>query len=156
MSVVDIAAQKVTETVMLGSLSFNPLITPDGKVLYVGIVLSNSITSIDTATNMASGTISVDSPNGMAFGLDHQNLYVTNAFSGTISEVSLTMKAVTKTQMVGGLPGYVAVLPSGKSAYFVRPDGATVEVVDTSTLMHTQTLTVESGPSVVTIRHENP
>jgi YVTN family beta-propeller protein len=156
MSVVDVAAGTVTDTVMLGSLPFNPLITPDGKLLYVGIMLENSITLIDTASNKVSGKISVDSPNGMAFGSDHQTLYVTNAFTGTVSAVSLTMKTVTKTLSVGGLPGYIAVLPSGKFAYFVRPDGTTVEVVDTSTLTKTHTITVESGPSVVTICHENP
>jgi YVTN family beta-propeller protein len=156
MSVIDVADRKVAATVSLGNLPFNPLITPDGKLLYVGVMQSNSIAVIDTATDELSGTISVDSPNGMAFGLDYQTLYVTNASAGTVSEVSLTMNAVTKTHRVGGLPGYIAVLPSGKLAYFVRPDGTSVEAVDTSTLMNTETITVESGPSVVTICHEKP
>jgi YVTN family beta-propeller protein len=155
-SVVDVTARRVTGAVSLGSLPFNPLVTPDGKLLYVGVMQSNSIAVIATDTNEVSETISVDSPNGMAFGLDYRTLFVTNAAAGTVSEVSLTMNAVTKTRHVGGLPGYIAVLPDGKLAYFVRPDGTTVEVVDTSTLANTQTITVESGPSVVTICHQKP
>lgn len=39
-----------------------------------------------------------------------------------------------KTARVGGVPGNMAVLPDGKHAYIVRPDGSTVEILDTSTL----------------------
>jgi len=56
------------------------------------------------------------------------------------------MNAVVKTEMVGGLPDIIAVLPAGKHAYMLRPDGTTVEVLDTGTLKIVDTLTVGTGP----------
>jgi YVTN family beta-propeller protein len=151
MSVVDVAAGKVITTITLGDLPFNSLMTPDGKLLYVGVLLSNKIAVVDPLTNMVVRSIDSDSPNGMTFSPDYTRLYVSNAFGGTVQEISLETSMVTKTGMFGGLPGYIALLPDGKHAYVVRPDGNTVEVVDTTTLMIVNTITVESGPSTTAV-----
>jgi YVTN family beta-propeller protein len=151
MAIIDTATSKVTAMITLGDLPFNPLMAPDGSVVYVGVMSANHIAVIDTKTNQITRTIPADSPNGMTFSTDFQSLFVSNALSGTVQEVSLTMDKVLKTQMVGGLPGNIALLPDGKHAYMVRPDGSTVEVLDVSSLMIVNTITVGTGPSVVTI-----
>ena len=151
MNVVDTASRKVIVTLMLGDLPFNPLMSPDGSVVYVGVMSANHIAVVDTATNTISRTIPADSPNGMTFSNDYQSLFVSNALSGTVQQVSLVSNQILKTQDVGGLPGNIAVLPSGKQAYMVRPDGTTVEVLDTSSLQIVQTITAGDGPTVVTI-----
>ena len=151
MAAVDTATNKVITTLTLGDLPFNPLMSPDGKLVYVGVMSADHIAVVDTSTNQILRTIPADSPNGMTYSNDFQSLFVSNALSGTVQEVSLTMDKVLKTQQVGGVPGNIAVLPDGKHAYMVRPDGSTVEVLDTSTLMIVKTLTVGDTPSVVTV-----
>jgi YVTN family beta-propeller protein len=153
MSVIDVALGKVMTTISLGDLPFNPLMSPDGKLVYVGVMFSNKITMIDTATNQIGKSIDADSPNGMVFDPDFKKLYVTSAFGSAVLEVSLEMGKVVRSEPVGGLPGHVGLLPDGKQLYFVRPDGNTVEVVDTATLKIVHTITVESGPSTVAVCH---
>jgi hypothetical protein len=41
-------------------------------------------------------------------------VFVSNALSGTVQHVSLTEGRILKTQMVGGLPGNIALLPDRK------------------------------------------
>jgi YVTN family beta-propeller protein len=151
MAVVDTTSSTVITTLRLGDLPFNPLLSPDGSVVYVGVMSANHIAVIDTQTNQITRTIPADSPNGMTYSLDFQSLFVSNALSGTVQQVSLTTNMVLKTAEVGGVPGNMAVLPDGKLAYMVRPDGATVEVIDTGTLEIVHTIAVEDGPSVVTV-----
>lgn len=151
MAVLDTASFKIITTLMLGDLPFNPLMSPDGSVVYVGVMSASHIAVIDTKTNQITRTIPADSPNGLTFSKDYQSLIVSNALSGTVQQVSLTANAVLKTQTVGGLPGNIALLPDGKHAYMVRPDGTTVEVLDADSLMIVDTITVGTGPSVVTI-----
>lgn len=151
MAVIDTAKNSVLTTLMLGDLPFNPLMSPDGSVVYVGVMSANHIAVVDTTTNQVTRTIPADSPNGMTYSQDYQTLFVSNALSGTVQEVSIGMSKVLQTQMVGGLPGNIALLPDGKHAYMVRPDGTTVEVLDVSNLKIISTITVGTGPSVVTI-----
>ena len=151
MAVVDTDSRKVITTLMLGDLPFNPLLSVDGSVVYVGVMSANHIAVIDTMTNQITRTIAADSPNGMTYSKDFESLFVSNALSGTVQQVSLTTNMILQTANVGGVPGNMAVLPDGKLAYMVRPDGSTVEVLDTSNLKIVNTINVGSGPSVVTV-----
>jgi len=151
MAVIDTASAKVIATLNLGELPFNPLLSPDGTVVYVGVMSANHIAVIDTATNQVVRTIPADSPNGMTYSKDFESLFVSNALSGTVQQVSLTTNMILKTATVGGVPGNMAVLPDGKLAYMVRPDGSTVEILDTSTLAIVDSIEVENGPTVVTV-----
>jgi YVTN family beta-propeller protein len=153
MSVLDVAQAKITTTFMLGSLPFNPLVSADGQTLYVDVMLDNHIAVISTLSNEITRTIPVDSPNGLAFSLDNKSLYVTSAFAGTVEEISIDSGMTTKTLNVGGLPGHIGVSTAGDHAYFVRPDGTTVEVLDTKSWMTGAPITVQSGPSTVATCH---
>jgi YVTN family beta-propeller protein len=74
----------VIARLMLGDLPFNPLMSPDGSLVYVGVMSANHIAVIDTKTNQISRTIPADSPNGMAFSKDLQSLFVSNVLSATV------------------------------------------------------------------------
>jgi YVTN family beta-propeller protein len=151
LAVIDTASSKIVATLMLGDLPFNPLMSKDGSLVYVGVMSANHVAVIDTKTNQILRTLPADSPNGMSFSKDLQSLFVSNAFAGTVQQVSLATNMVVKTGTVGGLSGNIAVLPDGEHAYMVRPDGTTVEVLETSTLRTVETITVGTGPSVVTV-----
>lgn len=50
MAVIDTAMNKVIATVMLGDLPFNPLMSKDGTVVYVGVMSANHIAVVDANT----------------------------------------------------------------------------------------------------------
>jgi YVTN family beta-propeller protein len=156
LSVIDVATAKVIETIPVGDLPFNPLIIPDGSRLYVGTLLSNLVNVIDTKTNMIVTKISTDSPNGMAFSRDYKLLYVTNVFSGTVTEISVATDMVLRTAPAGDTPGFIDVTEDNKKALFVHPGGTTVDVLDTQTLKIIDTITTDMGPTVVAICHKRP
>jgi YVTN family beta-propeller protein len=122
----------------------------------VGTLLSNLVNVIDTKTNMIVTTISTDSPNGMAFSRDYKLLYVTNVFSGTVTEISLETHMVVRTAPAGDTPGFIDVTEDNKKAFFVHPGGTTVDVLDTATLKIIDTITTDTGPTVVAICHKRP
>lgn len=78
---------------------------------------------------------------------------VTSFFAGAVHDVSLEDRAVTRTEAMGGVPGHIGLRPDGKHAYFVRPEGTTVEGVDTDSLRIVQTITVDTNPTTVAICH---
>lgn len=133
MSVVDIEVGEVVDTIQLGDLPFNVLVSPSGDRVYVGVLFSNYIAVIDTDTNAVIEEISTPTPNGMSFSRDYQSLYVTNVFANTISEISLAEGAVVRTAPAGIVPGFIRVTVDGKRAYFARPYGSAVSVVETAT-----------------------
>jgi YVTN family beta-propeller protein len=58
---------------------------------------------------------------------------------------------VVRTAEVGEQPGSLSLTPDGAQAWFVRPYGSTVEVLDTATLELIDSIPVGAGPSVVTV-----
>lgn len=144
-SVVDLEAQVVIAQIPMGNLPFNLLISPDGDKVYVGVVFSNYVAVIDTETNTIVDTIPTPTPNGMSFSKHHDSIFVTNVFAGLISEISLAQGAVIKSVPAGMAPGFIRVTLNGKRAYFTRPYGTDVAVIDTATLA--QVDSVETGGS---------
>jgi len=57
------------------------LISPDGKLLYSGVVMSSKIVMISTQTLEKVDSISTATPNGLIFSKDFQSIYVTNVFA---------------------------------------------------------------------------
>ena len=153
LSVFDVDARAVVATIALpGELPFNLLVAPDGERVYVGEVRSNSLAVIDTRSQEVVGGIDVPSPNGIAFGPDHRSIYVTSVFDDSVNVVDIDAGKVVRSGDVGEKPGYLALTNDGARAYFVRPFGETISVMDTETLTVVDTITVGKGPSVVTIR----
>ncbi len=73
---------------------------------YITNQRSNTVSVIDTATNMVSATILVGiTPFGVAVSPDGSKVYVTNAFSNTVSVIDTATNTVIATIPVGITPG---------------------------------------------------
>ncbi len=88
---------------------------------YITDEFSNTVSVIDTATNMVVGApIAVGSlPIGVAVAPDGARVYVANSGSNTVSVISTTTNppSVVATVPVGAEPLGVAVTPDGAHVY---------------------------------------
>lgn len=103
--VVDLKKESVIDTLRLAGKKYNensliystPLVSPDGKFLYVSAIQGNKVFVWDTNTHELANTIEITSPHQMLLGYEGRYLFVARAASfGGVSIVD------TKTNEVVG------------------------------------------------------
>jgi uncharacterized repeat protein (TIGR01451 family) len=111
--------------------------TGTGQFAYVANALADTVTVVDTGTNVAVGEpIAVgDGPNSVAITPDGSRAYVTNAngLADSVSVVDTATNTVTATVDVGIGPAQVAINPNGTRAYVTDNAEDAVYVIDTAT-----------------------
>ena len=153
------ASQTAVTSITVGSAPSGVAVSPDGSSVWVansGNGSGNTISRINTSTNLVTDTITVGSaPVGVAVSPDGSSVWVTNENDDTVSRVSATAPyAVTNTITVGALPLFLAVSPDGSSVWVTNRgsnDGTTVSRINTSTNLVTDTITVGSAPVGVAV-----
>ena len=126
--------------------------------MYVTNSSSNTVSVIDTATNIVIATINVDinvarGLCGITVSPDGTKLYVTNngyAIS-TLYVIDTTTNTVTARVKVGIRPHGVAISPDGTKVYVTNIDSGTVSVVDTVTNTVKDTINVGKAPYGVSV-----
>ena len=113
-----------------------------GSRAYVTNQFSNSVSVIDTGSNLVINTIQVGStPIGMVLNDDYTLAYVAN-FSGfgpgdrnpgSVSVIDLTINEVINVVPVGGGPVGLSISPAGDKLYVVNAEG-TLSVLATSVI----------------------
>ena len=150
-SIIDTAANIVTDTVNVGSNPLGVAVSPDGANVYVTNWGSSNVSVIDAATNTVIATVNVGKrPYGIAVSPEGSKVYVTNEYSNTVSVIDTGTKTVAATLPVGSWPSGVAVSPDGTAVYVVNEDG-TVSVIDAATNNVTATVEVGSNPIAVAV-----
>jgi YVTN family beta-propeller protein len=89
--VIDTATNKVMATVPVGAIAV--AVSPDGKHVYVAgsPESGGNISVIDTATNtVEAATITLATPNGIAFTPDRKHAYVTDFLSNAVWVIDTT------------------------------------------------------------------
>lgn len=132
-SVIDVATQRVTATIPVGSGPIGVAATPDGRLVYVANFLSNSVSVLRATTNTLADTIAIDgAPNRVAVTPDGASVYVTNTSPGTVSVIDRAARNVTATIPAGIEPAGIAIAPDGRLAYVADFGIDAVVVVDTT------------------------
>ncbi len=137
-SVLDPKTGNVIKEILVGLHPNDLVVSNDGKFIYIANANSDNISSISTATDKVTETISVrltgeknpywgDSPNGLAISLDDKTLYVANGMDNALAVVELGEKScniaddkVSETEgfiPTGAYPGAIAI--SDKNELFV-------------------------------------
>jgi YVTN family beta-propeller protein len=164
---IDANSSSFSKDISVGSSPSALALSADGKRLYVANTGSGTVSVIDTATYKridtnpsAWGTQSISvgsSPNALAIG-DDGRLYVANRGSNTVSVINTTTYKLvdvnpnvsgTQSISVGTAPSALAF--SGGRLYVANRGSNTVSVIDTSSYSVTNTITVGSQPSAVTL-----
>jgi YVTN family beta-propeller protein len=85
-------------------------VAPDGKHAYAVNSRFNTVSVIDTGTNMVVATVPVgDIPHGIAITPDGKHAYVANSNSANVSVIDTATNTVVATVMVGIVPYVVAI-----------------------------------------------
>ncbi|MEO6911171.1 MAG: YncE family protein, partial [Edaphobacter sp.] len=147
-SVIDPATNKLLGSIHLGEavpVALSPLyrgqllvhglgFSPDHKTLDVISIGSNSVTLIDTETNLVKGTIYIGrSPHEGFFRPDGRELWVAVRGENYISVIDpIKMKEVRRIETANG-PGMVLFRPDGKLAFVPSSFTPEMDVIDTAT-----------------------
>jgi hyaluronoglucosaminidase len=133
-SVIDVAAAKVTSTVTVGDVPAGLALTPDGRILWVADYSDDAVQPIDLATGTAGAKITVgDGPENMAITPDGTTLYVANIHDSTVSPVDIATGRAGTPIAVGPNPFNVVAAPDGRTVYVSNSGGSTVTPIDTAT-----------------------
>lgn len=128
-------------------------VTPDGAKIYVTNRLDNTVSVIDTGTNLVTTTIAVGlEPAGLAISPDNSRVFVVNTRGNSVSVIDVALDMVVDTVAVGNGPESIAVSPDGARAYVTNAiDNTVAEVGGPKTLtiakVGTGTGTVTSTPA---------
>ncbi|HEU0252191.1 MAG TPA: HYR domain-containing protein, partial [Pyrinomonadaceae bacterium] len=102
--------------ITVGSGPSRAIVTPNGAEVYVTNNTGNSVSVIDTATNLVSHTVAVgSSPDALAASPDGSKVYVGNN-GGNVSVIDTATKAVT-TIVTGRPVRDLAITPDGSKIY---------------------------------------
>jgi S-layer protein (TIGR01567 family) len=144
-SILDVAANKVTANVTVGRNPLGVAVSPDGSKVYAANSKDNTVSVIDTATNTVIATIPVGTyPEGVAVSPDGTKVYVTNSESNNVYVIDTATNKVTATVVVGINPIVVAIHPDGTKLYVKNGDG-TLSVINTANNIVTAIVKIDKG-----------
>jgi YVTN family beta-propeller protein len=110
-------------------------ITTDGTTLLAVNPDSNSVSLIDTASQMAIAEIAVGiDPSSVAVAPDGSRGFVSNKGSNSLSVIDIPSRAVLTTLEVGDQPVGVAVSPDGRFIAVAEMGGDAVRLLDTGSV----------------------
>ncbi|HUZ92181.1 MAG TPA: YncE family protein [Methylocella sp.] len=164
-AVIDTASNTVVAVIPVGALPHGVAVTPDGKHAYVTNFFSESVSVIDTATNMVLATVHLttfaNTPISVAVTPDGKYAYVAGGVSGhpptpipnvfIIDTASNTVVAGITLGNANAFPAGIAITPDGKHAYVPTSFSTLVSVIATATNTVVATVTAGSVPFGVAV-----
>lgn len=150
----------VITNIPVGVAPIEVAITPDGSTVYVTNAGDNTVSAIDTGTNLVTSILVGAGPAGVGIGNTPFGIraFVTNSEDDTISVIdadpnSPTFNTVVDTiiKKVGDSPSDAAFTANGRKGYVPNNFDNTVSVVDTSTNKIIKTIKVGILPNIVAV-----
>jgi len=130
-SVLDIAKQKVLQTVATGPFPNYTVGNHDGSRIYVSNAGNGTVSEIDTQRWIVLLNILVGpAPEHMVLSPDDRTLYVANIGDGTVSVVSVADGKVTDTLPVGKEPHGIDLSADGKTLFVTSKDENKLVAID--------------------------
>jgi YVTN family beta-propeller protein len=138
----DLATGKLGKPVKLSGEPEAIAITPNGKIAYVTMFSSHTVTPINLSANKAGKPIKISgkSPGndftGLPFAIaitpDGKTAYVTNGGSGTVTPIDVATDKPGKPIKISGKPGAdaIAISADGTTAYVANQPSSTVTPID--------------------------
>jgi gliding motility-associated-like protein len=151
-SVIDVANNTVTETILVGQVPTGVSVSADGTKVYTTNRNDNTINVINTATNAITHILSVgDLPIGIYSSLNGSKLYVSNNGTTTIHAINTPANIVSSIINVSIInPRGVTMSPDGNIAYVVGGYNF-LWIINTSTDTVSATRTVGTSPQGICI-----
>jgi DNA-binding beta-propeller fold protein YncE len=126
-SVIEISSDRVLERIALEVAAFSAVTAPDSQTVYLG-TNDGHVLELDVASSTVTGSIDLavakSRVNHLALNGAGTLLYASSFTTGTVSEIDLASKSVTRLFIVGGEPQGMAVSPDGTELYVADESGA--------------------------------
>jgi YVTN family beta-propeller protein len=133
-SVLDLTAGKVVETISVGDQPINLATDASGDRVYVANAASSTVTVINAANRKRHHTLKVASPpHGIAVSPDAGQLYLTSDESSEIAVVDVDNGRVRSPIAVGSEVSDLAVAPGVGRLYATLVRSGRVAIIDTAT-----------------------
>ena len=145
LSVINTASNTIVAFLNIGQYPAGIAVTPDGTKVYVANRGSNTISVINTTSNIVQTTLPVDSPRGIAISPDGTKVYVTASFYVQIINTTSNTLA-NYIYPVGNFPSGVSVSSDGTKIYVVNNNSSNVSVINTATNLEVNRIPVGSYP----------
>ncbi|HEX6405064.1 MAG TPA: Hsp70 family protein [Pseudonocardiaceae bacterium] len=145
--VLDTRSNTVVATIPQSARPYLPVVTPDGKQLYITNQDDATISVIDTATNTVAGQIPVaPDPRSVAFSPDGERAFAASHASNLVSVIETRNLEVETTIPVGNSPHSIAVNPHRPLAAIVNDASNSVSLIDTAGQQVMATIPVGQDP----------
>ncbi len=140
-SKINLASQKIVQTISVGKNPYTAYLTKDGKSLYVSNWGESSITLLNPETLEVEKNISTGlHPNAIAENPVSGDVYVSNSDDDSISVISANTKKVVQTLSVkpfkqsptGSQPDALSVSKDGKTLYVANAGNNDIVMIDLS------------------------
>jgi YVTN family beta-propeller protein len=129
--VVDLATNRLVETLPSGQDPESFDLSPDGKVLYVSNEETAEMTALDVSTRAIRGKVNVGhEPEGVAVRPDGKVVFVTSERDAVVTAVDTATLTVVATVPTGPRPRGIVFASGGRTAFVTDEMGARVTVVD--------------------------
>lgn len=119
-SIIELSSDRVLAQVSLDVPTFSVLTAPDSQTAYLG-TNDGRILEFDVASSTVTGAIDLNLPssrvNHLALNTAGTLLYASSFTTGTISEIDLTSRSVTRLFIVGGEPQGIALSLDGTELF---------------------------------------
>lgn len=146
-SVIDTSNNTVIAAIPVGIFPAGVVVSPDGSVVYVGNYGSNTISVINSSTNLVSQTIAATAPGGLALNPPGTRLYVGHYYGpASISVYDTATLAPLPIVPLDYVPWAVSVNPAGTRLYTSNTWSSGVSVIDTGNNTVLPTINVGSLP----------
>lgn len=149
-AVIDLASNTVTTTITVGHAPYAVAVSPSGGFAYVTNRDDDTISQIDTSTDLVIEEFDVGAtPEGVSIGFGQ--IYVANDISETVSVFREIDFQPLATMPTGGSPLSVTISPDGLSAIVGNDADGTATIFNTDVNSVRATVPVGSNPAGVAI-----
>jgi YVTN family beta-propeller protein len=116
----------------VGRTLFRPVLSPDGRSLYVPDHASSRIVVVDLATERVRRRLTVPSaPHSLALSADGRRLYAADDESGVVTETDIATSAIVRGIRTAPGPQALALSPDGSQLAVAGRDGPSVSLIST-------------------------
>jgi DNA-binding beta-propeller fold protein YncE len=126
-SIIELSSDRVLAQIPLDVPTFSALTAPDSQTAYLG-TNDGRVLEFDVVSSSVTGSIDLSLPlsrlNHLALNAAGTLLYASSFTTGTISEIDLTSKSVTRLFIVGGQPQGIALSLDGTELFVADESGA--------------------------------
>jgi YVTN family beta-propeller protein len=150
---IDAESAKVLARVSVGKGPTHPMVSPEGRWIYVTNTDEGSVSVIDTTTWQVTATIAdLPEPHDGALTPDGRHLYIATAGDATMTVVDTKTKMVTRKFSVGTKPrGLAAGGENGEIAYVTNKGDGTLSVINVSDGKLVKTFYIGEGAHAIRV-----